>query len=328
MTPPQTAHSFAALRPVDCAPFLRERGLPVLEGLSLQTLENQVFRVGEVVVKVYRPGRWSRRGILDELEFLKELRAEGLAVPCQLGAPGDLAGFNCVAFRAVPGPYVEDLRVATSAQIDGLVELIAAVHEVGARRPAPHRPRFAPFHMVECILRALGESGRMPPAFVPAYEDQAWRIARSLASRSEGLPQQRIHGDPGPNNVLWRDEGPFLLDFDDMYMGPVAGDLFLMGHSSLRHQDVPGELDRRDRWALQTAGLLTRYRALRSLSSQQESLFGLLFSLRSLVFDAWHCARWDEPAFHAAYAEDDPADPEWWREGFDRRELNLREAEC
>src|SRR3972149_10328466 len=68
--------------------------------LPLRAFENRVYEVElederRLVVKFYRPGRWSRETILDERAFLADLvAAEG---------PGEIEGILYAAFPMVPG---------------------------------------------------------------------------------------------------------------------------------------------------------------------------------------------------------------------------------
>ncbi len=326
VTPRELAEPFLALGPADCDAALRGWGFEGSGARLLQAAENRVFRSSDLVLKVYRPCRWSPAAIQDELDFLAELHAEGLAVPRPLGGVRQLAGAPAVVFEALGGGDEQAPERATAAQVDAWVALIAAMHRVGRRREAEHRPRFDPVGHVGCILRSVARFGLLPEALRAAHEAQARRIAEALSREAAGLPFQRIHGDPGPNNLIWTGAGPALIDFDDLFNGPVAADLFLLGHSSLVHEEVPGDLDGRTRWARQTAGLTRRYRAIQPLSDQEEGLFELLFALRSLRFDAWFCARWSEPSFRAAYDEDDPTGRSFWEEGLESRARNLQEA--
>jgi len=59
--------------------------------LQHRSLENRVYAYGlegggSIVVKLYRPGSWSRAAIEEEHLFLSELRAAGLDVACPIAA--------------------------------------------------------------------------------------------------------------------------------------------------------------------------------------------------------------------------------------------------
>ncbi|MEO0606010.1 MAG: phosphotransferase, partial [Myxococcota bacterium] len=46
--------------------------------------------------------------------------------------------------------------------------------------------------------------------------------------RFAGIPLLRIHGDLGTNNLLWPADGPVVMDFDDMMVGPAMQDLLTL----------------------------------------------------------------------------------------------------
>ena len=57
---------------------------PTGEYLQLNSYENRVFSLRlesepfEIIAKFYRPGRWSRAGLVEEHDFLAELNATGI----------------------------------------------------------------------------------------------------------------------------------------------------------------------------------------------------------------------------------------------------------
>ena len=107
--------------------------------LQHRSLENRVYAYdleggGSIMVKLYRPGSWSRAAIAEEHLFLSELRAAGLDVACPLKAQdgstiGEYAGILYAIFENIDGKSwlqeehgVEDCRL--------LGRLLASIHEV------------------------------------------------------------------------------------------------------------------------------------------------------------------------------------------------------
>src|SRR3989454_1309941 len=77
--------------------------------LPLRAFENRVYEVElederRLVVKFYRPGRWSRETILDEHAFLADLAAAEVpaVAPIDLGNGGTLSGIEGVYYAAFP----------------------------------------------------------------------------------------------------------------------------------------------------------------------------------------------------------------------------------
>ena len=124
----------------------------------------------------------------------------------------------------------------------------------------------------------------------------------------EEVSYQRIHGDFHIGNILWRDEGPLCVDFDDMLNGPCVQDLWLM---------VPG----RDEYAKRKLEvLLSAYEEMRDFDRASLRLIEPLRTLRMVHFDAWIAKRWTDPAFPKAFSEF--GTERYWQE-----QINLLDAQ-
>ena len=95
----------------------------------------------------------------------------------------------------------------------------------------------------------------------------------------------RLHGDCHPGNILWTDNGPHFVDFDDARMGPAVQDLWML---------LSGE---RHEMESQLQAVLEGYREFRSFDMRELQLIESLRSLRMLHYSAWLAKRWDDPAF-------------------------------
>ena len=100
----------------------------------------------------------------------------------------------------------------------------------------------------------------------------------------------RLHGDFHPGNILWRDEGPHIVDLDDACTGPAVQDLWMM---------LSGDTDARQQ---QLHALLGGYRELRDFALPELALVEPLRTLRMLHHSAWLAERWSDPAFPRAFA--------------------------
>jgi Ser/Thr protein kinase RdoA (MazF antagonist) len=159
--------------------------------LPLRAFENRVYEVElederRLIVKFYRPGRWSRETILDEHQFLADLaEAEVPAVaPMDLGSGstlGEIEGIYYAAFPKVRGRSLDELDAENRRHIG---RTLGRLHAVGAARPAPHRPKLDAQHYVHEPLRILMEGDFIPGTLAPRYRDVALRIADAAASRS------------------------------------------------------------------------------------------------------------------------------------------------
>ena len=99
----------------------------------------------------------------------------------------------------------------------------------------------------------------------------------------------RLHGDCHLGNVLWTDDGPHFVDFDDSRMGPAVQDLWML---------LSG--DRRQR-TLQLSGLLDGYEQFRAFDRRELALIEPLRTLRLIHYSAWLARRWNDPIFPANF---------------------------
>jgi Ser/Thr protein kinase RdoA (MazF antagonist) len=100
-----------------------------------------------------------------------------------------------------------------------------------------------------------------------------------------GVRWIRLHGDCHLGNVLWNQNGPYFVDFDDCLMGPAVQDLWML---------LSG--DRVD-MEQQLAHVLTGYTQFMDFDPAELRLIESLRALRILRYNAWIGLRWDDPAF-------------------------------
>src|SRR6266478_8671835 len=157
--------------------------------LPLRAFENRVYEVElederRLVVKFYRPGRWSRATILDEHTFLADLvAAEVPAVaPIDLGnggTLGEIEGIYYAAFPKVRGRTLDELDAENRCRIG---RTIGRMHAVGAARDAPHRPRLDVERSIREPLDVLLSGDFIPGSLAPRYRDVALAIADKIGA--------------------------------------------------------------------------------------------------------------------------------------------------
>lgn len=274
---------------------------------ALNSLENRVYEVAleeapPVVVKFYRPGRWSKEALLDEHQFVADLVEAEVPVAAPLVADdesgatvGELDGIYFSVYPKLRARAVEEIDEAGAERLG---RLLARLHLVGEKRAAPARPRFEPRAIVEASLALLRAAQVVPFDLEARYEVAARRVLAAAEARwpTDAL---RIHGDCHLGNLMWgrpapgADETYFLVDFDDFVVGPAAQDLWLA---------VGG----RDEEATRAReALLEGYAELRALPSggaaAVRALVEPLRGLRIVRYAAWVAARWSDPAFPRAF---------------------------
>ena len=264
--------------------------------LPLRAFENRVYEVElederRLIVKFYRPGRWSRETILDEHGFLADLvAAEVPAVaPLDLGTGGTLGeieGIHYAAFPKVRGRTLDELDAEQRRRIG---RTIGRMHAVGAARDAPQRPRLDVTSRIREPVETLITGNFIPGTLAPRYRDVALRIADAVAAPLAAARAQRIHGDLHWGNMLWTSEGPILVDFDDCLVGPPVQDLWLLA----RGDSAEARRGRED--------LLEGYELFREFDRSTLALCEPLRALRIVYMSGWIARRWDDPAFPPSF---------------------------
>ena len=185
-----------------------------------------------VVVKFYRPGRWSEAQILEEHGFTAELAEREIPVVAPLAAGGrTLQQFGGFLFAVYPRRGGRTPELEDPDTLEWMGRFIARIHAVGALRPFAERPALD--------IDTFGREPRdwlLASGFIPADLLEAWRSVAELAlagiarcyERAGEVRTLRLHGDCHAGNVLWTDDGPHFVDFDDCRSGPAMQDLWMM----------------------------------------------------------------------------------------------------
>jgi Ser/Thr protein kinase RdoA (MazF antagonist) len=265
--------------------------------LALNSYENRVYQVGieeeqPVVVKFYRPGRWSDEQIREEHSFSLELEQAEIPLVAPTVIEGETLfhhdGFRFTVFRRQGGhaPELEDQETRL-----WLGRFLGRIHAVGRSRAFDSRPAVTPEAYGDESIRTLIEDRWIPPHLENAFESLAGDLmvqVRGAWDRAGPFERIRLHGDLHLGNLLWRD-GPFFVDLDDCRSGPAMQDLWML-LSGDRH-----EMER------QLADVLEGYTQFCSFDRRELNLTEALRTLRMLHHAAWLARRWQDPAFPAAF---------------------------
>ena len=310
MTPtsaPANTHPYESLTPdvvLDALATLDLHGDGRLTALN--SYENRVYQVfldqpaayPSVVVKFYRPERWSTAEILEEHAFSTELAAADVPAVPPIEVHGatlhhhDGFAFSVSPYRGGRSPELDDFEV-----LEWVGRFLARIHTIGAARPFTARPALD--------LQTFGIASRdwlLGNEKIPLDVQREWekacnealdRIAAtalSPTSTDATLRKLRLHGDVHPGNILWTptdrpDGGPHFVDLDDARTGFAVQDLWML---------LSG--DRAQRTG-QLSGLLDGYEQFRSFDRRELALIEPLRTLRLIHYSAWLARRWEDPIF-------------------------------
>lgn len=202
----------------------------------LNSYINRVYEVETVgrkrlVVKFYRPGRWSREAILDEHKYLEDLKAKEIPVikPMKLQSGQTLASDDGVWFAIFPKCGGRSVDEFSDDQWLQLGRLLGRVHQVGETSKAKHRVVMAPHRSSWQQLQYLLESPVVPEDLKTSLEQIVKMIIEEIKPSFQQKDYIRIHGDCHFSNVIYRPgESFYLIDFDDMAMGLPVQDIWML----------------------------------------------------------------------------------------------------
>lgn len=295
-----SAHPYSALTPVKVLEAVESLGYEAdARVFALNSYENRVYQVGlrdgsYLIAKFYRPARWSVDQILEEHSFVRELGELEIPVvaPIEFAQQQTLMQFEGFQFAVFPQ------CIGRAPELDNLDNLlvmgrfIGRIHAIGAMNHFLHRSTLTVHGFANESRRFLLENDFLPADLVQAYEslseDLITTIEAKFAQHGE-LQTLRIHGDCHPGNVLWRDDTPHFVDFDDTMTGPAIQDLWMM---------LSG--DRNQRQA-QLMEIVEGYNEFHDFRVSELLLIESLRCMRQMHYSAWLARRWQDPAFPLSF---------------------------
>ncbi len=292
-------HAFYALSPDAVLDALDAAGLRG-DGrlLALNSYENRVYQVGmeegpPVVVKFYRPQRWSDAAIDEEHRFVAELHAQEIpVVPPMVIDGATLHRHQGFRFAVFPRQGGRSPELDAPGTLEWIGRFMGRIHAVGASRRFDERPALDAQSFGEQPRDWLQQQGLLPADLRESWSAisrQALDGVRRCYDRAGDVALIRLHGDCHPGNLLWTDGGPHFVDFDDSRTGPAIQDLWML---------LSGERGDRVR---QLSDLLAGYEDFRGFDPRELNLIEALRTLRLLHYSAWLAMRWEDPAFPAAF---------------------------
>lgn len=265
---------------------------------ALNSFENRVYLVGmedgpELVAKFYRPNRWTDDAIIEEHHFSQQLAEAEIPVVAPIVVDEqtlfeyDSYRFSLFTKRGGRAPDLENFDT-----LEQLGRFIGRIHQVGRSSPFDNRPELNPISYGHESRDYLLNSKLLPSDLIPAYESLTAELLTAIDhayERCGDITLIRTHSDCHPGNILWTDEGPHIVDFDDARMTPAAQDLwmFLSGDRANMTQGLDA--------------LLEGYCQFSEFNARELHLVEALRTLRLMHYYAWLGRRWEDPAFKIAF---------------------------
>jgi len=285
--------SFFQLTPDQVLDAIESTGLlPQAALLALNSYENRVYQFrdddeNKFVVKFYRPQRWTDEQILEEHEFSLQLADNEIPVIPPLKFDDQTLmkfnGFRFSIFECKGGrtPELEDKKT-----LQWIGRFIGRIHAIGESKAFTHRPELTIHSFAERSVEFLLAADFIPSHILPAYKaitEQLIEISQQKFTELGHFDLIRLHGDCHPSNVLWTDDGPHFVDFDDARMGPAVQDLWMLINDA----------SDRELWN----NLLEGYEDFMAFDDRQFKIVEPLRTIRMIHYSAWLAKRWDDPSF-------------------------------
>lgn len=261
---------------------------------ALNSYENRVYQVGieeddPLIAKFYRPNRWNDEQILEEHSFCFELKENELPVvaPITNNAGESLFHYEGFRFALYPrqGGHAPEFDNLDNLLIMG--RTLGRMHATASAGSFAHRPR------IDCATFGHDSVALISDRFIlPEYKANYDALTNDLLGALDEIMQHaadtpfiRTHGDCHAGNVLWRNDAPHFVDFDDARSAPAIQDIWMM---------LSGD---RARQTAQLAEIIEGYKDFYDFRPQELRLIEALRTLRILHYCAWLARRWDDPFF-------------------------------
>jgi Ser/Thr protein kinase RdoA (MazF antagonist) len=260
----------------------------------LNSYENRVYQVGiegqaPMIIKVYRPDRWSAEQILEEHEFCFELIDQELPAiaPWRNNEGQSLFNYDGFLFCIFSRRGGHAPEFAEPDHLEMLGRLLGRIHAIGGVQPFEHRPQISVDRLGTQSIQLISEAF-MPTELKPAYDSITRDIMAHVNNHMANLNPEtfiRVHGDCHAGNILWRDEALYFVDFDDTCMAPAVQDIWMLLSGDRQEQSQ------------QLEPIFRGYNAFCHFNFGELRLIESLRTLRIMHYSAWLARRWQDPAF-------------------------------
>ena len=267
---------------------------------ALNSFENRVYLVGledgnEIIAKFYRPNRWSEDQILEEHKFCQQLLENDIPVvtASSFGKSKEtLLFYNDFRFSIFPKKGGRAMDLENFDVLEQMGRFIGRMHQVGKTTSFSFRETLSIKNFGMHSRSYLLENNFIPRDLMAAYDSLSLNLIEQIEfafEQSGEIDFIRTHTDFHQGNVLWTDETPHIVDFDDCRMAPACQDIWMM---------LSGD---RAEMIAKVDAILEGYQQFCEFNLRELGLIEALRTLRLMHYYAWLAKRWDDPAFKLAF---------------------------
>ncbi len=260
--------------------------------LALNSYENRVYQFRDFdnqryVVKFYRPNRWSNEAIIEEHDFSLALAKQEIPVVAPIVVKNQtLFTHQNFRFAIYPSQGGRSPNLDDKDTLMWLGRFLGRIHLLGETQTFKHRPTLTLESFGVQSVDYLLKSNLIPSHIFEAYQvitKQLLEACNEVFANYGELEHIRLHGDCHPSNVLWSDDGPHFVDFDDSRNGASIQDFWMLINDNQNQQ----------LWNW----IIEGYEDFREFDDRQLKLVEPLRTMRMLHYSAWLAKRWQDPSF-------------------------------
>ena len=279
-----------------------------LSGLVLKrnSYINRVFELEEedskqrLIVKFYRLGRWKKEQILEEHAFVKVLfnNDNHVIPPLEYGGR-TLFEANGIHFAVFPKKGGRALDEFDKEGWENIGQLVGKMHLAGTSSAGSKRVVWTPEKATSHHVKVLHDLKVIPEDYKTSFDSSVENLLKRSKNQFNGAKLIRLHGDIHRGNFIHRPgEGTYVVDFDDMCVGPSVQDMWML---------LPDEADKCLSEVNWFAG---GYEMFSPFKWEELSLIPYLRAMRMVHFAAWCAVQKNDPGFEDNFPE--WGTPKYW----------------
>ncbi len=259
---------------------------------------NRVFELEEesgkrLIIKFYRPGRWTKAMILEEHAFIKELLdLDNHVIPPIEYSKETLFEYKKIYFSLF---QKKGGRALDEFDQDGWINIgriIGKMHLAGAAGAVSKRLKWMPSTATKNHVKTLTANNVIPEDFLKPFNEVSELLIKNASPAFETHEQIKLHGDIHMGNFIHRPgEGTFVVDFDDMCTGPAVQDMWML---------LPDTVDNSKQ---EINWFIEGYETFKSFDRSSLELIPYLRAMRMIHFAAWCAIQKDDAGFETHFPE-------------------------
>lgn len=260
---------------------------------------NRVFELEEkaskkrLIVKFYRPGRWTKEQIFEEHSFVQVLfNLENHVIPPLEFNGQTLFEYEGISFAVFPKMGGRALDEFDKEGWINIGQVIGRMHLAGSKKKGSKRIVWKPDTATKHHVEVLGRTTVIPEDFRKSFDRSIEQFIKNASVMFENVPTIMLHGDIHRGNFIHRPgEGTYIVDFDDMCTGPAVQDMWML---------LPDKVENSQN---EIQWFLKGYETFYEFDRTTLRLIPYLQAMRMIHFASWCAVQKNDPGFEQHFPE-------------------------